>query len=88
MRSSRWAAIGAVVCLGAGLLALGNAASHVQVPAPKAEVVWEYSTQFGSDRADNVELLKRAGQDGWELVAVSDDPRDLVRYTFKRPKQK
>jgi hypothetical protein len=88
MRSSRWAAIGAVVCLGAGLLALGNAASHGQAPVPKAAVVWEYSTQFGANRQDHDEMLNQAGQDGWELVAVSDDPRELVRYTFKRPKQK
>ncbi len=88
MRSNRWVIFVTLVVSGAGLLALGNATSNGQAPAAKPGVIWEYQTQFGPNRQANDDLLNRAGQEGWELVAVGDDPRELVRYTFKRPKQK
>jgi hypothetical protein len=87
MRSSRWVVLVAVVSLGAGLLALGNANSSGQVAAIKPGLVWEYKTHFGHSGGDPDGLLNSAGQEGWELVAVSD-AREQIRYTFKRLKQK
>ncbi len=91
MRSNGWMGFGAVAGLGLGLLALGNPKSNGQAPEVKPGVVWEYRTIFehtGHSRQNNDELLNRAGQEGWELVAVGEGSLGQVRCTFKRPKPK
>jgi hypothetical protein len=63
------------------------AGSFGQAPArPGAR--WEYKEQFWPISQENDALLDREGKEGWELVAVGVDPKNLVRYTFKRPKQR
>jgi hypothetical protein len=88
MRNNKWVGFVAGAGLAVGLLTLGNASSPGQVPAAKAGVVWEYKTHFGPTGQDADEVLNGAGREGWELVAIGDDSRNLVRYVFKRPKQK
>lgn len=53
---------------------------------PHAEkVIWEYITVERPD--SNIETINRAGEEGWELVAVlpAETPATKV-YFFKRPK--
>ena len=57
-------------------------------PAPKPRVAWEYKTFYGGSRDEHDEELNKLGGEGWELVALGDDPRSLIRYVFKRQKQK
>jgi hypothetical protein len=60
---------------------------------------WEYAQLFRSvgrwvwirgahqeqwEAAPIGELLNRAGSDGWELIATSEDDPQTMTYTFKR----
>jgi hypothetical protein len=88
MKPDRWSAAALTVALLVGLLAVWNPASPGQAPEAKPAVGWEYKTFFGPTRQGSDEVLNRLGEDGWELVAIGDDPRGLVRYVLKRPKRK
>lgn len=74
------------VGLAFGALILGSATSSGQFTEKRPVVAWEYQTYFGSDRQSHDEELNKLGQEGWELVAVTSDPRHLIRYVLKRPK--
>ena len=55
-------------------------------------VSWEYRIMTDRGRMGRVTVgdLDRAGEEGWELVAVMRDPvatEPQVNYYFKRPKQ-
>jgi hypothetical protein len=86
-RSNRWIGLTVMFVLVAGLLTVWGSASPGQPPASKTGVIWEYKTDYGPNRQSNDELLNKLGQEGWELVAVGDDPRGFVRYVFKRPRR-
>lgn len=88
MKPYRRTGAAAAAALTLGLLLLWIPASSGQPPDAKPAAPWEYKTFFGLNRQTNDEELNRLGQEGWELVAVGDDPRGLVRYVFKRLKRK
>jgi hypothetical protein len=88
MRPNRFLGIVAMVGLPLWLLALGLSPSAGQDPGVRPAVVWEYKTFFGHRRQDDDRALNQFGQEGWELVVIGEDPRELVRYVFKRPKRK
>ena len=48
---------------------------------------WEYMLCYGEDSETIKAALKRAGDDGWELVAVNPRDRDGECFDlfFKRP---
>jgi hypothetical protein len=74
----------------------GGAASHVTIPAARAETNpahWEY-TCIEADRTESFDFpvneLNKAGAQGWELVSMLPVKKDLGGYDkfgfcFKRP---
>lgn len=53
---------------------------------------WEYHTLHAKDTSDAASCLPRLGAEGWELVAVTQNPQvgywpGTVSYIFKRKVQ-
>jgi hypothetical protein len=66
----------------------GKQMEKVGVPAQRTRMAWEYKTFYAGTRDDHDEALNKLGEEGWELVAVADDPRNMYRYVLKRHKQR
>ena len=88
MNINRRIGFAALFSLTAGLMTVSSVSSSGQTPVAKPGPAWEYKTEFGNIRQTNDDLLNKAGQERWELVAVGDDPWKRVRYVFKRLAQK
>jgi hypothetical protein len=87
MKINRWIVIAVASLMVAGLLVLGNSASHGQAPAAQAVTAWEYKTFEGNIVGAN-SPLKEFGQEGWELCGIVPGERQAgTLYIFKRPKR-
>jgi hypothetical protein len=88
VRFPRWMGFVAAAGLLLGLLALCSPRSPGQAAlAVNPGVVWEYKTLALAPIQQPDEALSELGQEGWELVAVSDRTQSMF-YVFKRPKQR
>ena len=87
MKINGWVVIAVASLMVAGLLVLGNSASHGQAPAAQAVTAWEYRPSRATSSGRMV-LLKDFGQEGWELCGIVPGEHLVgTLYIFKRPKR-